>query len=144
MTGNIETSKLETYKMMFEKLKDIGVDIIINNFEIKQEALELFAQLPIDEVKISSSVLSSEKIDDNVFTDLIDLSKDLGYKVIVGKVNDDRKLVKAISSGADKIQGDFLFKKMDENLAEEVLANYGGYRLRIEEVIINAKKMYKI
>lgn len=144
MTGNIETSKLETYKVMFERLKEIGVDIIINNFEIKQEALELFAQLPIDEVKISSSVLSSEKIADNVFLDLITLSKDLGYKVIVGKVSDDRKLVKSISNGADKLQGDFLFKKMDENLAEEVLANYGGYRLRIEEVIINAKKMYKI
>lgn len=144
MTRNIETSKLEIYKVMFERLKEIGVDIIINNFEIKQEALELFAQLPIDEVKINSSVLSSEKIDDNVFVDLINLSKDLGYNVIVGKVNDDKKLVRAISSGADKIQGDFLFKKMDENLAEEVLANYGGYRLRIEEVIINAKKMYKI
>ena len=39
-------------------------------------------------------------------------------------------------------QGNFLFKKMDANLAEEVLANYGTYRLRIDEIIVNAKKMY--
>lgn len=142
MTGSLETSKLETYKVMFERLKQIGVDIIINNFEIKQESLELFAELPIDEVKISSSILSSENISEKVFLDLINLSKDLGYKVIVGKINDDKKLVKAITYNADKIQGNFLFKKIDENLAEEVLANYGTYRLRIEEIIVNAKKMY--
>ena len=141
MTGNLETQKLETYKLMFEKLKQIGVDIIINNFEIKQESLELFKELPIDEVKISSSILSSDIISENVFIDLIKLCKDLGYKVIVGKINDDRKLVKAITDNADKIQGDFLFKKMDESLAEEVLINYGTYRLRIDEIIINAKKI---
>lgn len=142
MTGNLETNRLETYKVMFERLKEVGVDVIINNFEIRQESLELFAELPIDEVKISSNILSSENIDEKVFSDLIKLSKDLGYKVIVGKVNDDRKLVKAITNNADKIQGNFLFKKMNESLAEEVLANYGTYRLRIEEIIINAKKMY--
>ena len=66
----------------------------------------------------------------------------MGYKVIIGKISDDRKLVKAITNNADKIQGDFLFKKMDENLAEEVLVNYGTYRLRIDEIIVSAKKMY--
>ncbi len=142
MTGNIETSKLEMYKIMFERLKEVGVDIIINNFEIRQESLEVFAELPIDEVKISSSMLSSEKINEKVFKDLVTLSKDLGYKVIVGKVNDDMKLAKAITYGADKVQGEFLFKKMDDKLAEEVLVNYGTYRLRLEEIIISAKKMY--
>lgn len=142
MTGDLEINRLEIYKVMFERLKQVGVSIIINNFDIKQESLELFAELPIDEVKISSSILSTENINENVFTDLINLSHDLGYKVIVGKVSDDRKLVKAITNNADKIQGDFLFKKMAENLAEEVLINYGTYRLRIDEIIVNAKKMY--
>ncbi len=140
MTGNLEISKLETYKLMFERLKQMGVDIIINNFEVKQESLELFRELPIDEVKISSSILSSENISDKVFLDLITLSKDLGYKVIVGRINDDMKLVKSITYNADKIQGDFLFKRMEDDLAEEVLTGYGTYRLRIEEIIMNARK----
>ena len=141
MTGNLETNRLETYKIMFERLKQIGVDIIINNFEIKQESLELFKELPIDEIKISSSILSSDLISDKVFLDIINLCKDLGYKVIVGKISDDRKLIKALTDNADKIQGDFLFKKMEENLAEEVLLNYGAYRLRIDDIILNAKKI---
>lgn len=139
-TGILETSKLETYKLMFERLKEMGVDIIINNFEIRQESIELFKELPIDEVKISSSILSSENISEKVFEDLITLSRDLGYKVIVGRISDDTKLVKAITYGADKIQGDFLFKRMEEELAEEVIAGYGTYRLRIEEIIMNARK----
>ena len=141
MTGNLEINKLETYKLMFERLKSIGVNIVISNFEIKPESLEVFKELPIDEVKISAGILSSDLINDVVFTDLLKLSKDLGYKVIVGKISDDKKLVKAITNNADKIQGNFLFKKMDENLAEEVLANYGTYRLRIEEIIANARKI---
>lgn len=141
MTGNLEINRLETYKIMFERLKQIGVDIIINNFEIKQESLEVFKELPIDEVKISSSILSSDLINDKVFLDIINLCKDLGYKVIVGKISDDRKLIKAITDDADKIQGDFLFKKMEESLAEEVLLNYGAYRLRIDDIILNAKKI---
>lgn len=140
ITGIIDTSRLETYKLMFDRLKALGVDIIINNFEISQESLEVFKELPIDEVKISSSLLSSENVSEKVFEDLITLSKDLGYKVIVGKISDDIKLVKSIVYKADKIQGDFLFKRMEEDLAEEVLSGYGTYRLRIEEIIMNARK----
>ena len=77
---------------------------------------------------------------DKVFSDLVTLAKDLGYKVIAGKISDEKKLLKAIECKADKIQGNFLFKKLDENVAEELLENYGAYRLRIEEMVINANR----
>ena len=32
------------------------------------------------------------------------------------------------------------FKKLDENVAEDLLQNYGAYRLRIEEMVINANR----
>jgi len=140
MTGNIEKDKVEEYKVMFERLKELGVGIIINNFEIKHESLELFRDLPIDEVKINSAIVADSRFNPEVFTNIIQLIKNLGYKVVIGRVSDDKKLIRAISDGAEKIQGDFLFKKMDELLAEEVLNNYGAYRLRIEEIIVNAKK----
>ncbi len=141
MTGSLEVGKLDSYKLMFEKLKQIGVGIVVSNFDIKQEYMEVFKELPIDEIKINSSILSNDMIDDKVFVDVIDLCKDLGYKVIINRINDDKKLVRAITAKADEIQGDFLFKKMDESLAEEVLNNYGAYRLRIDEIIVNARKI---
>ena len=139
MTGIIEVNKFESYRYMFEKLKELNVEIVINSLDIKQESLELFAELPIDEVKISTSLLS-EKMNDRVFEDLVRLAKDLGYKTVAGKISDDKKLLKAIQCKADKIQGNFLFKKMDEKLAKELLANFGAYRLRIEEMVINANR----
>ena len=50
-------------------------------------------------------------------------------------------MIKAITDNADKLQGDFLFKKMEESLAEELLNNYGAYRLRIDDIIVNTKKI---
>ena len=54
LTDNLEIEKIEDYKLLFEKLKECGADIIINNFELKYESLQLFNDLPIDEIKISS------------------------------------------------------------------------------------------
>ena len=129
---------------MFERLKEIGVEIIINNLELKYESLEVLNSLPIDELKISSNyIVEDSKFKKEVFIDIIKLAHDLKYKVIVGRIDDDTKLVKTINSGADKIQGDFLFKKMEQELAEDVLNNYGTYRLRIDDIILNSQKAYK-
>ena len=139
MTGMIEVNKFDSYRYMFEKLSQLNVEIVINSLDINQESLELFAELPITEVKVSTSLLS-EKMNDKVFSDLVTLAKDLGYKVIAGKISDEKKLLKAIECKVDKIQGNFLFKKLDENVAEDLLQNYGAYRLRIEEMVINANR----
>lgn len=139
----LEKNKIENYREMFEKLKACGAEIIINNLELKYESLELLNSLPIDEFKIASDFISEDSnFKEEVLVDLIKLAHDLNFKVIVGRIDDDKKMVKTISSGADKIQGDFLFKKMEEDLAEEVLNNYGTYRLRIDDIIVNAQKAY--
>lgn len=144
LSNPLETSKMETYRHMFERLKEVGAEIIINNIELKYESLEILNSLPIDELKISSNyIVEDSKFRKEVFTDIIKLAHDLKYKVIVGRIDDDKKLVKTINSGADKIQGDFLFKKMEQELAEDVLNNYGTYRLRIDDIILNSQKAYK-
>ena len=61
MTGMIEVNKFDSYRYMFEKLSQLNVEIVINSLDINQESLELFAELPITEVKVSTSLLS-EKI----------------------------------------------------------------------------------
>ncbi|MDO4283400.1 MAG: EAL domain-containing protein [Clostridia bacterium] len=143
LVNPLEVSKMESYRNMFDQLKKSGADIIINNLELKYESLELINSLPIDEIKIASDFITEESnFKQEVFGDIIKLSHDLRYKVIVGRIDDDKKLIKTISSGADKIQGDFLFKKMEQELAEEVLNNYGTYRLRIDDIILNAQKSY--
>lgn len=144
IVNSLEIEKMENYRYMFESLKKVGAEIIINNLEIRYEFLETLNSLPIDELKISSNfIVEDSKFKKEVFTDLIKFAHDLKYKVIICRIDDEKKLVRAINSGADKIQGDFLFKKMEQELAEDVLNNYGTYRLRIDDIILNSQKAYK-
>ncbi len=144
LTDTIELNKIENYKMMFERLKECGADIIINNFEIKYEALELFSGLPVDEIKLSSDYLSEEsKVNPEMLEDVIRLSKKLNYKVIINSIDNEIKLNGAIKNGADKIQGDFLFKKMEVELLDEFISEYSSFIYKIDNIILTAKNTKK-
>lgn len=139
-TGNIDPKSLESYKLMLEKLKECKADIIINNYEISYNSLMMFKTLPIDEIKISSEFVStSSELDHEIFRNIIRLSKSLGYKIVVNMVEQETELVEAVCCGADKIQGNFLFKKIDD-VMEEFIKSYPSYILRIDEIIDRAKK----
>ena len=141
LTDNIEIHKIEDYKVMLERLKSCGVDIIVNNLEIKQESLQLFCDLPIDEIKIHSKYLDNEnRLNNNVFKDIVNLGMDMNYKVIVGKIEKQEELESAITCGASKIQGDLLFKKMEEDMAQEFLSKYDNYKNEFNALIIRTKK----
>ena len=142
LTDNLEIEKIEDYKLLFEKLKECGADIIINNFEIKYESLQLFNDLPIDEIKISSKYISKEdNFDYEILKNIIAVSKNLEYKVVINCIEDEQQLNYAIRNGADNIQGEFLFKKMDTNLANEFVKEYETYVNKIDGIIIKANSL---
>ncbi len=144
-TDTIDIDKIEKYKIMFEKLKECGAEIIINNFEIKYEAIQLFTELPIDELKISSDFISVEsKVKPELFVDVINLAKDMNLKVLITSIENEKQLNKSIKCGADKIQGNFLFKRMDIKLTEEFVNEYGRYINRLDGIIITAKNIKNI
>lgn len=140
LTDNIEIKKIEEYKVMFERLKHCGVDIIINNLEIKQESIKLFSELPINEMKISSKYLDLEnQATKKIFRDIIEIGNDMNYKVIVVRIDNQNELDMAISCGATRIQGDLLFKKMEEEYSQEFLSGYSNFKKDIATIISNAK-----
>lgn len=142
--NKIEVEKIEDYQNMFEKLKACGVNIIVNNLELRYDSLMLFKDLPIDELKVSSKFVSMDSdFKKDVLTNIIKLGKNLNYKVVAVSIDQDRELIDCINCGADKLQGDLLFKKMEESLLEEFLTAYGSYKARIENIIFNAKNSAK-
>ncbi len=140
LTGTVDLKNIENYKTMFERLKSCGAEIVVNNFEIKHEYLTLFKDLKIDEIKLSSMYVEEDtNLPINTLADVIKLSNDLGYSTIVGHIENENELIQAINSGADKIQGNFIFKAMERDFVNTFISEYGNYKNRIENIIINAK-----
>lgn len=142
LIDTIEIAKIENYKLMFEKLKECGADIIVNNIEITYEAMNLYIDLPIDEVKLSSRyTFNDSNMENEVVENVINLCKALNYKVIMTKLETEKELNLAIKKGADKIQGNVLFKKMDDELIDEFLNEYSNYKSKIDNIILSARNM---
>lgn len=144
LTDAVEVSKVESYKVMFERLKNCGAEVVINNLEIKHNSLKLFQDLQIDAIKLSSIyVAENSKFSTDVLKNIVKLCKNLNYKVIIGQIDEECELENSIRSGADFIQGNLIFKSMNEDLVEAFLNEYANYKNRIENIIINNKNTKK-
>lgn len=122
ITNNIGVDKIENYKIMFEKIREFGVKISIANFEIKHEVLDMFKRLNLDEVKISSKFLDSNTIfSPNVLKDIVTLSKDLGYQVVITRIEDEETLNKVLKLKVDMIQGNYISNIIEEKDLKEYI-----------------------
>ena len=140
LIGTVDLKNIENYKTMFERLKACGAEIVVNNFEVKHEYLALFKDLSIDEIKLTAMYVDeSTNLPRNTLDNIVKLSNDLGYKVIIGCIENENELIEAINSGADMIQGNFIFKAMENDFVDEFISEYGNYKNRIENIILNAK-----
>ena len=140
----IDIERLENYKVMFERLKASGADVVINNLELKYESLSVFKELQIDQMKLSAAYISeTSKLPTDMLKNIVKLCKNMNYKVTIGQIDEDVELENAIKSGADNIQGNLIFKAMESDLIETFLNEYGNYKNRIENIIINSKKSKK-
>ena len=72
------------------------------------------------------------------------MAKVLNYKISICQIEREEELLSAIKAGGDSIQGNFIFKPMEDNFAEDFLNNYIKYKDRIDAIIVNAKKTKKM
>ena len=111
----IDVDKIENYKVMFDKVKEYGVKISVANFEVKHEIMDMFRRLQIDEVKVSSKYIDTNSIfSANVLADIVKLTKDLGYDIVITRIDDEETLKKIMKLKVDMIQGNYLFNIMEE------------------------------
>ena len=129
ITDLIDESKIEDYKLKMDKLKECGVKISVNNLDVKYEIMSLFKKLPVDEVKVSAEyVEKSSQFNSSVLSDIVELGKDLYYEVTVVKIENDRELERALSCKVDKIQGNYIYKPIDESELYDFLGQYTDIR----------------
>ena len=145
VTNDIPITKIKMYKDMFEKLKDAGVLISINNFNIKYEDMILYKELNVDEIKLSAKyILKESDLDKNSLRDIVELSKGLGAKVVICCIETKEQLDIAIKYGANKIQGNLLFNKMYDEYIKDTIKKYDRLKDTVQSMIETSKNVKKI
>lgn len=141
ITGELDMNKIETYKVMFDKIKQYGVKLSINNFSVNYEQLDLLNRLNIDEIKISSEYLVSNSIfDKNVLKDIVVLSKDLGYKILINKVTDEETFKEVIKYPVNCVQGNYIYPIISDENVKEFLVNFKNKKPKVGSVKKVSKK----
>lgn len=125
ITGELDMGKIETYKAMFDKIKQYGVKLSINNFSVNYEQLDLLNRLNIDEIKISSEYLVSNSIfNKDVLKDIVILSKDLGYKILINKVSDEATFKEVVKYPVNCVQGNYIYPIISDDDVVDFLKDF--------------------
>jgi len=125
ITDKIDITKIEEYKVMFEKLKKLGIIISINDLYIRYEELDLLNRLQIDEIKINSEYIVSNSIfKKSVLKHIIYLCKDLGYEILITKISDENTLQEILKYPINRVQGNHIYPIIENSKIEEFVVNY--------------------
>jgi EAL domain-containing protein (putative c-di-GMP-specific phosphodiesterase class I) len=110
ITEDLFLDSTERTRRVLEQLRDNGIRIAIDDFGSGYSALSYLRDLPIDEVKLDRSFISSILVDARaaaVVRAIVDLAHVLGLTVVVEGVEDDKTATLVRELGCDIGQGYF-------------------------------------
>lgn len=109
---------------VLHQLRAQGIKVAIDDFGTGYSSLAYFRDLPVDELKIDRSFVSSmldRPRDHDIVKAIIDLAHTLGMKVVAEGVEDDATAATLQDLGADVLQGYWFSKPIDSAAFEEFL-----------------------
>jgi len=101
-----------------QRIKDLGVTILIDDFGTGYSTLSYLINLPVSIVKIDKTFLDSMATNErnaNFVSSIIDISHDLGLKVIAEGIETERQREMLSAMGCDVLQGYLLSKPAPED-----------------------------
>lgn len=129
LTENTIRENCEDAKTILQKLKNLGIKIVLDDFGTGFSSLAHLRHLPIDSLKIDRSFvkeISSDPNDTAVIRAIVSMAHSLNLKVIAGGVETVEQLNFLSKVGCERLQGllfsqplpaDALFKQAQEKLA---------------------------
>jgi EAL domain-containing protein (putative c-di-GMP-specific phosphodiesterase class I)/CHASE2 domain-containing sensor protein len=97
------------------EFREMGIELSVDDYGTGQSTLSYLKQLPVSELKIDKSFITSMCDDENdriMVKSTIELAHELGLKVVAEGVEDDRTLDALRSLGCDYAQGYLIGKAM--------------------------------
>jgi EAL domain-containing protein (putative c-di-GMP-specific phosphodiesterase class I) len=119
---------------LFSKLKSMGIDVLIDDFEASYSSLTYLSKLPIYALKIENtlvSLMASQQEQQSLVHEIIRLSQRLGIKVIIKGIETREQLNQAKSMGFRYGQGRLISEPVQAEAVERLLAKGAGFSIKI-------------
>ena len=124
-----ETILMQDFELAFAQLsalKQLGIQIYIDDFGIGYSSFSYLNQLPINAIKIDRSFISATRSDGNnwkIVKTILTLAKSMGIYTISEGVEDSDQVAKLVTLGCSYLQGYFISKPLGVQDAESFLAS---------------------
>jgi len=112
--------------MLLKRLRELGVDISIDDFGTGHSSLAYLKQLPITKLKIDQSFvqnLEESKKDRAIARTIIELGRGLGLKVLAEGVESEAQKEFIYENGCELMQGFLFSKPLNAEQMENLLKN---------------------
>ncbi|WP_239256873.1 EAL domain-containing protein [Listeria ilorinensis] len=110
-----EITELESARRNIQRLKTLGLKVVMDDFGKGYSSLTYLRALPIDGLKTDRSFISLIKHDDKqrtIIQAIINLSHDIGGKIVIEGVEDEEQIRLLRDMKADYFQGYYYGKPM--------------------------------
>ena len=116
---------IDSTATLFNRLKELGVQIDIDDFGIGYSSLNYLAHFPINSVKIDRSFISMMCRDGSqlkIVQAIINLAHGLGMGVVAEGVELENQLIQIKNLGCEQAQGFYFSKPLDAGGARDVMS----------------------
>lgn len=124
ITETVFLKQTEDVLEYIDKLRNLGVKIVLDDFGTKYSSLKYLTSIPVDKVKIDKyfcdTYLSNEE--SNIISSLINLIHSFGMKVVAEGVEKEFQYEKLKESNCNYIQGFLFYKPLENESINEILS----------------------
>jgi EAL domain-containing protein (putative c-di-GMP-specific phosphodiesterase class I) len=123
-TKDIENYNFAEVISKFEEINELGIGIIIDNFDAENSSFKHFQQYKVDTIKLDRNLVKELEKDDEIMKSIIEISHILGFKVVAKGVENFIQAQRLVQLSCDFFQGYFFYKPMPFNNLIDIIEKY--------------------
>jgi diguanylate cyclase (GGDEF)-like protein len=126
ITESVAMMGMQAVKQTLEKIRNIGIEVAVDDFGTGFSSLSYLDNLPLDRIKIDQSfihAMSNELEGSHIPEIVIQLGQSLGLRVIAEGVENEAQAKRLLELGCDEAQGYFYGRPMPAEELMEWLKN---------------------
>lgn len=108
----------------FEEISDLGVSIAIDDFGTGYSSFKYLQQYKVNTIKIDRSFIQDIENDSGIVKSIIELSHNLGFKVVAEGIENFAQSQKLKQLDCDYFQGFFFYKPISLTSLSEIIEKY--------------------